>query len=450
MNNEYLIYNQQKKILNGGNKLVLKNLIFFLDLSTHYDILKNFQIDNNFSKLYGKINSINDTKSSNGLIYLMQYKYENSIFNTILKISKNIKSDNVYYEYNLGLCINKYKQYFPNFIFTFTYFTIDSNFLDILKKNQKVGFNDLIQFRKNINDRENINNKIYNLNKTKIEKGCINNDRACILIENIPNVKKLKYLLNDDKFNLNLNYNIFSLLFQLYAVLYSLKDEFTHYDLHDNNVLFVKLHRLTKIIYTIDNKIYIIYTRYIPVIIDYGRSYVKCKLFDSLHFANIACDSICNKIKSKSLLKNNNADLINDCIILSSMIRKSNGQWGNPSSIAFITPNQKNISHDLRYINILMNSTLKNNQFHLKTEFIKIFNINNNNDWFIYNSIKNKYYIGYGTVEKKSEPGKINNIIDLMKFLIKYYDTELENYLQSFPISSTKIYDTIQINCDID
>ena len=97
-----------------------------------------------------------------------------------------------------------------------------------------------------------------------------------------------------------------------------------------------------------------------------------------------------------------------------------------------------------------MNSTLKNNQFHLKTEFIKIFNINNNNDWFIYNSIKNKYYIGYGTVEKKSEPGKINNIIDLMKFLIKYYDTELENYLQSFPISSTKIYDTIQINCDID
>ena len=40
-----------------------------------------------------------------------------------------INTDNNYYEYKVGKCINKIKEYFPNFIYTFNYNFINNNLL---------------------------------------------------------------------------------------------------------------------------------------------------------------------------------------------------------------------------------------------------------------------------------------------------------------------------------
>jgi hypothetical protein len=50
---------------------------------------------------------------------------------------------------------------------------------------------------------------------------------------------------------------------------------FTHYDLHLQNILVVKLKHMYKFNYFYKGKTYILYSEYMPYIIDYGRSYVN-------------------------------------------------------------------------------------------------------------------------------------------------------------------------------
>ena len=73
--------------------------------------------------------------------------------------------------------------------------------------------------------------------------------------------------------------DFYGILIQIYATLNINNNNFTHQDLHLNNILLMKDPSKKKFtfIYNYKNKKIKIYTNYIAVIIDYGRSYVKCK-----------------------------------------------------------------------------------------------------------------------------------------------------------------------------
>jgi hypothetical protein len=70
-----------------------------------------------------------------------------------------------------------------------------------------------------------------------------------------------------------------SILFQIYSVLYTLRNEFTHYDLHTGNVIFYKIPdgKYVTMVYHLPNGegSVTFRTKYIAKIIDYGRCYFK-------------------------------------------------------------------------------------------------------------------------------------------------------------------------------
>jgi hypothetical protein len=59
----------------------------------------------------------------------------------------------------------------------------------------------------------------------------------------------------------DMEYNLFSSLFQIYAALYSLRNIMTHQDLHLKNVMIVTLPQKVNIVYTIDEREYVLITK---------------------------------------------------------------------------------------------------------------------------------------------------------------------------------------------
>jgi hypothetical protein len=97
----------------------------------------------------------------------------------------------------------------------------------------------------------------------------------------------------------------------------------------------------------------------------------------------------------------------------------------------------------MRYINIILNTPKYYKGSDIGTRYRSIFNVINNPEW----SGPPGYF---GAPEMPSVAGRIKNIIDVMEFLINYYNT---NYLDNVPIvpvgNKNLIIDTININCNL-
>ena len=118
---KYLKYKEKylslKKFKGGANE----NLDFFLNFnSKKNDILIKYQNFTNFNQIQIPIRPIGQL-SQNGYINLIKYNNttDGNNIETIMKTSNDLNSDNNFYEFNVGLCVNEMKQYFPNFIYFF-------------------------------------------------------------------------------------------------------------------------------------------------------------------------------------------------------------------------------------------------------------------------------------------------------------------------------------------
>jgi hypothetical protein len=437
---KYLKYKEKYLKLKGGNKN--ENMDFFFNFNKIKDqIIEKYNNFNDINNINIPIHRIG-TPSANGFINDINFKnnIDDKNFNTILKTSRLKEADNNYYEYVVGRCINKIKEYYPNFVYTFNYFNMTEELKYELSSN-------VIYFDKMkiVNDLKPLGEK--NEHKlqllSKIENGCINNDKSAILIENIPDSISLDKLVEEPEFIADKEINVFNILFQIYFVLSSLSDIYTHYDLHAGNVMILKLSKKVQINYVSD-KIYKIYTKYIPIIIDYGRNHVNCLKFDSTIlssiYSEIACDSQCNIEVYPKCLTN-----------LSGLVFKSDSKLSHNdmNSFDFINPRIKNKSHDLRFIIYFMNyfkGTLINNpsdtrtELELKDNFYGVFNEINSPEWYTLKGYK------YGVRESVDtlHMNKLSTIHDVLGWLIKYYNKnnlELKNEVD--------IYGLMIINYDI-
>jgi hypothetical protein len=402
---KYLKY--KRKFLNlikkgGGDN---ENLDFFLNFNNKYiDIINKYEKFNNFNLINIPIKKLGK-KSKNGVVNLINFSnttYTNN-FSTVLKTSLEKEADNNYYEYVVGNCINRFKQYYPNFVYTFNYMNFEKSFRDIFIKADE--FNNLKNFI------DNTKTKLINVNElqtsSNIGEGCLNNDKASVLIEYIPNSLSFDDIARKTKFTNNLNNEIFNILFQVYGTLFALRKNYTHYDLHLQNVMFFEVpnNKKMQIIYNLNGTIFKIYTYFIPVIIDYGRSYVDClKIDDSIYskvFTEIAC--------SNELCNNNEQPKCNSKESGLVIEKNENDIYSKQENFHYINLRNKNESFDLRYLHNIMNNV---DEIEIKTDYLKYLN----NDWF--------------TIDPKTgKKMKDKNFYPIIRFGVKENENNFKNRL---------------------
>jgi hypothetical protein len=345
------------------------------------DKIKSFF--NDFLNYQYKNKVIELSKGDNGVVFEIEYERLKYKAYTILKVSKYKDSDNLMYEYFVGLFINTIYKKFPCFLETYG-----------------VCINPL-----NFNNQKFIN--ISSSSKDDVQKlihiSCEDPTIVGLQIEYLKNPLRMRDILPSVLF---WRKSIISVLFQIYFPLFYLRDVFTHYDLHRENVLlyepipnnYIHYH------YHLDNGVIVSFKcSYIAKIIDYGRCYFNNKKdnINSVDIRKMVCDeNECNKGMNRC------GDGLGYIIL--------DKETDISKSFHYINSSRVNRSHDLRllyYVSENYKSEFKNNLTHniyfdkdMETLFDKI-----------------KYTKEFGTKENINSglPRSVNNISDAFKLLTK-------------------------------
>jgi len=322
--------------------------------------------------------------SANGFVTEIKYSREGYDSYAVLKSSILADSDNLMYEYEVGLFINKQNKIFPCFLETYGlfYYKDEASWKQV-KDTNMAG----VKLIKNSLEVIPIDYSI----------GCTKSKYLAILIQHIQNPITLYDFLSNvlkepDQIEQQklINFDLLYILYQIYMPLATLKNEFTHYDLHLNNVLLYEAgidEYITYHYHLIDGTIVKFYSKYIVKIIDYGRAYFK----DGTHNSKKIYDNIC---KITECDPNCGEDVGFNIL----------GPEVPPGSFYYISSQVKNESADLRLINSLVNNFL----YH-KNTFAK------------FNSLLNRilYKKPQGTkeVRKSGLPHRISNVSDVCESL---------------------------------
>jgi len=362
--------------------------------------------------------------SSNGFVHKIHYQRNNYHAYAIVKSSARSDADNLSYEYLVGKFLNRYQDRFPLFVETYALYSYVNesswNHSRITKKVEKS------VFFKNINLITNEDT----LDDEQIKNTCSNSKHLAILIQNIQNAKSLNYLLDEVLSN---TMEVIFILFHIYSILHTIRDSFTHYDLHLGNVLIYTLeeNKHIKYIYhtstedTSTEEIIEFKSKYMVKIIDYGRSFFP----DAMEYHKKIC--LTQECKSK---------------VYSDTTEIDSQQCGNevgydylnePVSIeerSYILSTVNNQSHDLRLIKNLI-TKINSSGYKQKYEFINK-----------HVTVVVKYPKGTPEIKESGLYTKINNITDAFKYFkecINLFDLSNEsdsNYNESTQIGELHIY----------
>lgn len=222
--------------------------------------------------------------SINGFINEVKYDREGYNAFTILKSCTHKKVDNLYYEYLVGQYINKVALVFPCFVETYNIYKYNTE-----KDWQEVRDNNSSTIMHNI-----FTNQLTLLPNINLAESCLYSQFLAISIQHINNAKTLyEKLLNS--YDKTFKYDLLYILYQIYMPLAVLSNNFTHYDLHANNILIYEPFKGKYIEYfyhpkDIENvEITSFKSRYITKIIDYGKAYFKDNNVSSLNIYNEIC-----------------------------------------------------------------------------------------------------------------------------------------------------------------
>jgi hypothetical protein len=217
----------------------------------------------------------------NGFVIELKCNKMNYNSYSILKSSKSAYSDNLYYEYIVGKEINKhFLKFFPCFLETYQLLKYKNpdlfkNFREKYNKTRQ-DLNDVLEFKQNIT----------------LDEICLDSKYISILIQHINGGITLDEFMNptNEFYVSRITKEILPILFQVYYALSILSDKFTHYDLHEDNILLYQPYKGNNYIhyfYHLPNGDVIdFYSSYIVKIIDYGRSYINTQNSISINKLN--------------------------------------------------------------------------------------------------------------------------------------------------------------------
>jgi predicted transcriptional regulator len=233
-------------------------------------IKRHFKDFADFGMLSTNARQIGDV-SVNGFVKELTYGNAGYVANAVLKSAARHGADNLLYEALVGFFLNKYSVMYPCFLETYGVYQYNADGLayNYNKTNPVVPPNVLeLGLTRVAKNRQEITDAL-------ISDSCSHPTAVSILVQHIKNARSLKSMCVTNFFVEN---HLLYVLFQIYMGLHFMADQFTHYDLHLENVLVYEPVGATYIEYhyhmrggnTITFK-----SPYIAKIIDYGRSYFK-------------------------------------------------------------------------------------------------------------------------------------------------------------------------------
>jgi hypothetical protein len=282
--NKYLNLKKNNQV--GGNDI---NSLFNIDM----DLLRKTNFFSNLHNYKQNIRQIG-IPSSNGFINQLTYEDDRKQYSIVLKSILNIKSENLVNEYLVGQCINHFANFYPCFSKTF----------QICKYNSE---KDYTLFKESIEEiilPKNFNEYFTILDTSNLEElvknSCIFYNLICIFTQYIPIWKNLNDYMKDPSVNL---YILMIILHLLYSCLSTFANYFTHSDFNGFNVVLVKIPKdqyVTINIHLIDGRVISYKTNIIPVIIDYGGSFINFDINPSLPTSQKIFEILCKFDKRNS------------------------------------------------------------------------------------------------------------------------------------------------------
>jgi hypothetical protein len=272
------------KCISSGDCLVFGK---YIDQVNEY-----FNYFSDFSLASGNIKPIGKD-SANGFICEIKYEKYGYTAYSILKSSKSQYADNLAYEYIVGTqFINTIIKRFPCFLYTYElyYYTSQKEYNEIYLHYK------LVTDKK---EKETIIDSTYDakLLSTAIQVSKLDDDKicpyskyACILVQHVHNSVTLADMLKENGAVFIMS-DLIYILFIIYHTLHSLRGIFTHYDLHANNILLVKLPpgKCIEYVYHVEDGLFTFRSRYVPKIIDYGRCFFDNTKISSMDIKHKLC-----------------------------------------------------------------------------------------------------------------------------------------------------------------
>ena len=209
--------------------------------------------------------------SVNGFIKEISYQNLNYTANAILKSSIRYISDNLAYEYMVGMQINKWTKYFPCFVETYGLYKYKTRAqYETIKSTESL---DDVNILKDSLYLISTSNSIYEIDD--FGELCQDSKYYAILIQHIKNAQGLAYMHRYENLSMIMRCSIYA---QIYFVLGRLTNDFVHNDLHGNNVMlyspapgkYIYFH------YHFEDGTEVSFKSYfVAKMIDYGRCYIK-------------------------------------------------------------------------------------------------------------------------------------------------------------------------------
>jgi len=206
--------------------------------------------------------------SANGFVKEVKYEKRGYTSFAVLKSAANAAADNLAYEYIVGQFINMQSKRFPCFIDTYGLYYYNTN----------AAWN---HSKKTANMNAQVLRKDLTLQKNPFDysKMCEDSKLCSILVEHLKGVRSLGDILFNSPRVVDLQsfilYKLPFILYQIYLPLSLLRTVFTHYDLHQDNVLLYEPIKGKHIHYHyhLTSGVVSFKSPYIVKIIDYGRSF---------------------------------------------------------------------------------------------------------------------------------------------------------------------------------
>lgn len=403
----------------------------------------------NFTKLtYAKspIKQIGND-SVNGFVNEITYERKGYKAYSILKSSRSDNADNLYYEYLVGMYINTLVKRFPTFLETYGIFQYsNSNDWNKLSGNKTTSINTINKSLIDLSKRSKSafeNNQVSEIFEL-LSDSCTYSKYLSIMIQHIKNSNSLRdiYVNNSNNYLCSFyDQELPQIIFQIYFTLSCLADTFTHYDLHDSNVMlyvpipdgYIQYH------YTMPNgEIISFKSKYVVKIIDYGRCYFK---YTDDNNSKTIYTQLCKINKRKQ----------NCCVNKGyEWLKEEDGQ---AKTKTYIVSQKKNKSHDLRLLTILVEHLLDVEKSY-NTKYYECFQHMLTN----FKTVKYKALYGTNNINKNKYPSEIANVHDALfycKDLIKtecfrrtnnaVYETNINNTKRIVELSVFSNGDDIKI-----
>ena len=310
--------------------------------------------------------------SSNSYVKELKYEREGYTAYALLKSSLRSSSDNLAYEYLVGKYLNEVSKRLPTFIETYGLFHYSS----------------LIDRNKMRHD-DRLSKPLIRLEPSDLKNVCIKSGNLCIMSQYLKNTKTFYQHTTSEYFRQQLSAHVF---YQIYFTLQQLRKEFTHYDLHLNNVM----------LYEPDERKYIQYhhhyvdrtvsykSGYLVKIVDYGRCFFKKSFsyYDKI-CVEPRCDPNCGLHKGFTHFHEPHKYVG----------RHGERVFGHANAL------YKNESHDLRMMYFFYVHTKNTKDVSLDADYMKILK-----DTIYMKSLS--MHSGPGTIEDLGKSDKIHNVSD--------------------------------------